>query len=193
MGTASDSGGFRLDEQKLRALFPKFKWTADQIAYLDEHLVRGDSRAAIVASIKPLVVSAYSDELDAVILVRFTDALVSQNSLAVGDQLIASWVYPSLRQPPSDVVQGQNNLGRHNNGEPIVADFFSNSVEKIKQRKLGVSKSEWKRVRTLTPAALKRANGQYRSYFPLATRWPPEILDALRALNEFRGRTSWPR
>ena len=180
VGWASDSGRFSLDEAKLRGMFPDFAWTTDQIAYLNEHLDRGDSRAAIVASVKPLVVSAYSDELDAVILVQFPDALVDKYSLGVGDPLIASWIYPSLRQPPSDIVQGPNNLKRYNNGAPLVADFFSNSVDKIKQRKLGVSKDEWARVLALTPDAVKRADGKYRSGFPLDTRLPPELLDKWR-------------
>lgn len=176
VGWASDSGRFSVDETKLRALFPDFEWTADQIAYLNEHLDRGDSRAAIVASVKPLVVSAYSDELDAVILVQFPNALVDQYSLAVGDRLIASWVYPSLGQDPSDIVLGSGNLKRYNNGAPIVADFLSGSIDKLKQRKLGVSAQEWARANDLTPTALKRANGRYRSCFPLVTGLPPELL-----------------
>ncbi len=81
VGAASDSGGFSLDEQKLRALFPDFEWSDDQLAFLDELLRLGDSRAAIVASVDPLVVSAYSDELDAVILVEFPEQLVKQYCL----------------------------------------------------------------------------------------------------------------
>jgi hypothetical protein len=177
VGTASDSGGFSLDEEKLRALFPDFEWTADQLGYLNEHLTRGDSRAAIVASVEPLVVSAYSDELDAVILVKFPDQLVKQYSLAVGDLLIASWTYPRFRPDPRDIVQGGHNLGRHNNGVPIVADFFSNSLDKIKQRKEGVAREEWDRVLALTPVALKRAEGKYRTSFPLYVGIPAEYVD----------------
>ncbi len=181
VGWASDSGHFLLDESKLEALFPSFHWTAEHLAYLSEHLDRGDSRAAIVASLKPLVVSAYSDELDAVILVQFPDDLVEQYSLSLGDQLIASWVYPSLRQPPRDIVQGPSRLAhQYNNGAPIIADFFSNSAKEIKQRKISVSNFEWERVRALTPAAVERAGGRYRSAFPLDTRLPPELIDELR-------------
>jgi hypothetical protein len=176
VGAASDSGGFSLDESKLHALFPEFEWTADQLAYLDEHLKLGDSRAAIVASVKPLVVSAYSDELDGVILIKFPDDLVTQYSLNAGDELIASWVYPRSLQAPRDVEQGDRNSGRYSNGAPIVADFFSNSVDKIKKRKSGVSKEEWERVRQLTPPAFKQADGKYRSSFPLDARLPPELL-----------------
>jgi hypothetical protein len=174
VGAASDAGGFSLDEQKLRALFPDFEWTPDQLAYLDEHLKLGDSRAAIVASVDPLVVSAYSDELDGVILLKFPDHLVKQYSLAVGDLLIASWVYPRSPQPPRDIVQGDQNLGRHNNGAPIVADFFSNSIDKIKKRKAGVLHAEWDRVLAQTPLALERAEGKYRTSFPLHAGLPPE-------------------
>lgn len=179
VGTASDSGGFSLDESKLRALFPDFEWTADQLAYIDDHLKRGDSRAAIVASVKPLVVSAYSDELDAVILVEFSEDLVKQYALKVGDELIATWTYPKAPRAPSDIVQGERNLVRYNNGAPIVADFFSNSVEQIKNRKATVSKAEWARVRMLTPSALKRANGKYRTSFPLYVGHPPEPQDTV--------------
>ena len=177
VGKASDSGGFSLDETKLRALFPDFDWTDDQLEYLDDHLALGDSRAALVASVKPLVVSAYSDELDAVILVQFPDQLVGQYSLDVGDHLIVSWVYPRHPRPPSDVVQGYKSLRRHNNGAPLVADFLSDSLDKIKRRKSRVSKVEWERVKNLTPPALELANGKYRSCFPLDAGRPAEDLD----------------
>ena len=167
---------FRWTSRKFRAPLPETDWTAPQISYLGEHLRIGDSRAAIVASVKPLVVSAYSDELDAVILIGFPDDLATQYSLKAGDELIASWVYPTMRHAPSDVVQGDGNLGHYNNGAPIVADFLSNSVDKIKKRKSGVSKKEWERVRELTPPALKRADGKYRSDFPLFAHRPPESL-----------------
>lgn len=131
IGGASDAGDFALDEKNLRAMFPEFVWTADQLKYLDEHLRLGDSRAAIVASVKPLVVSAYSDELDGVILIRFPDELAQKYSLDVGSRLIGSWVYPNLSKPPRDVVRGKYNLRRYNNGEPLVADFFGGPPEKI--------------------------------------------------------------
>jgi tetratricopeptide (TPR) repeat protein len=177
-GTASNSGGFSLDKSKLRALFPNVDWTADQIAHLSEHLRLGDTRAAIVASVRPLVISAYSDELDAVILVQFPDVLVSQYALAAGDRLVVSWIYPKRHQTPNDVVLGEHNLRRYDNGAPLVAEFFSNSVDKIKKRKSDVSAAEWERIKILTPAALKRADGKYRSCFPLATGQAPGIRDA---------------
>jgi hypothetical protein len=172
VGAASDSGHFSLDEAKLKALFPDFPWEPEQLAYLNEHLDLGDSRAAIVASVKPLVVSCYSDELDGVILVQFPDALVEKDGLKVGDRLIASWVYPNLRQPPADVALGEKNLKRYNNGKPIVADFFSSSDDRLKRRKAGVAKAEWDRVAELTPPAMKRADGKYRSANPLDV-WRP--------------------
>jgi len=176
VGRASDAGGFALSEAKLKELFPDYQWNERELAYIKDHLERGDSRAAIVASVKPLVVSAYSDELDAVILIAFPERLVEKYSLHDGDQLIVSWTYPRAQGVPGDIVQGERNLGRYNNGQPLIADFISDSADALKARKSVVTDKEWERVKALTPPAMKRADGKYRSAFPLYSHVPPELL-----------------
>jgi hypothetical protein len=177
VGEASDSGHFSLDQSKLNALFPDFKWTDDQLGYLRDHLNRGDSRAAIVASVQPLVVAAFSDELDAVILIEFPDALVQKYKLSVGDHLVASWIYPRLRRPAPDIAIGERQLHGYNDGSPQVADFLSDSIEKLKQRKANITDHEWQRATTLAAAAMQRAQGHYRSCFPLLV-WRPVLIPA---------------
>lgn len=176
VGSASDSGHFHVDDRKLRAMFPGFNFSQDHVGAINDHLDRGDSRAALVASIEPLVVSCYSDELDAVILVEFPAKLAQQYELKAGDKLIASWTYPRRSEFASDIEPGESYLGRQKNGIPYVADFFSDSQEKIARRKAGVSDAEWKRTRELTGPALRRAAGKYRSAFPLETHLPPDGL-----------------
>ena len=58
-----------------------------------EHLLLGDSRAAVVVSTNPLMVTAYSDEMDAAILLRFPAFLVSKYALQVGTRLLTVNTY----------------------------------------------------------------------------------------------------
>src|SRR5581483_10306990 len=83
---ASDPAGLSLSDAKLRRLRPelygwrrwvreKTGWAFPQRDYLAGHLLRGDARAAVVVSSEPLLVAAYSDELDAVAVLRFPAGL----------------------------------------------------------------------------------------------------------------------
>ena len=65
-----------------------------QRTYLKEQLLHGDSRAAVVVSVDPLLlVAAYTDELDCVALLRFPD------SEFVEEYDSARWLSAADRQP----------------------------------------------------------------------------------------------
>ncbi|MDR2715455.1 MAG: hypothetical protein LBB46_01735 [Coriobacteriaceae bacterium] len=50
-------------------------------AQMSEYLLLGDSQPAIVHSLSPFLVAAYSDEMDAVVMVRFDEKLVKKYGL----------------------------------------------------------------------------------------------------------------
>src|SRR5262249_13829871 len=88
--SASDPGGVSVSHKKLRLLRPDLYglrglvhrvrsglgYGFPQRVYIEEQLQHGDSRAAVVVLTKPLLVAAYTDELDCVALLRFPEYLV---------------------------------------------------------------------------------------------------------------------
>jgi hypothetical protein len=74
-------------------------------------------------------------------------------------------------------LPGYRNRGQYNNGAPLVADFLTNSANKLIERKAGVPEMEWRRLRTLTPQAVQRLDGNYRDCFPLDVGRPPKKME----------------
>src|SRR4051794_19833466 len=85
---ASDPGRIRLSHAKLRRLEPYLypslthpwwllRWllgpSMAQVYWIRDVLIHGDSRAAVVMSVRPLLVAAYTDELDTIALLQFPD------------------------------------------------------------------------------------------------------------------------
>src|SRR5580698_1215941 len=99
---ASDPGRIRISHPKLQQLRPdlfgmagSFKALLGNLrlafperVYLGEQLQNGDSRAAVCVSTNPLLIAAYSDELDCVAMLRFPEFLIGEYSLAVGARLL---------------------------------------------------------------------------------------------------------
>ena len=119
---ASHAGGFTADPARVACLEP---WLLEgglldvftrrgrerlfwQVR-IPEHLMRGDSRAALVLSTFPLLVAAYTDELDCVAVVELPQQVRSFLSVGVGDRLVTVDLYadrerglaPKGKLPPS--------------------------------------------------------------------------------------------
>jgi hypothetical protein len=123
---------------------------------LREHLLRGDSRAAVVVSVSPLVVAAFSDDLDAVALLSFPPELAERYGLSVGSRLLTVNLYVNVpaahgdeRLYAVDLVPGPARSG-WSNFMPLIADFVSDDRDRIESRKRGISEEEWSRAERLT-------------------------------------------
>src|SRR4051812_38434913 len=72
----------------LRAAFYRLRFEGDGPKALKERLrsaiYEGDPQPALVVSIDPVIVAAYSDELDAVLLVRFESAIARAHEWTMG-------------------------------------------------------------------------------------------------------------
>jgi Fe-S cluster assembly iron-binding protein IscA len=163
---ASDPGGLMLSEAKLRTLHPELfagerrgllRWVmgnrpdpgVQEISEaLTEHLNRGDSRAAVVVSVAPLVVAAYTDELDCVALLRFPDALVAEHRLRVGSRLLTVNMYaPRAKEAvAADLVPGPKDTGQFANYVPLIADFLATDPGRAARRKQSIDEEEWQRT-----------------------------------------------
>jgi len=169
---ASNRANLSLSEERLRRYQPEafglrgFLWSIRKRTrvkwLLGECLKYGDARAAIVGSLQPLVVAAFSDEFDSILALRFPDAMVEHFSLAVGQRLIAVNAYGRHGQSPArDIVQGPNARTLWGNFVPTIAEFFSDDLGRIKRLHSTISEPEWNRCLDLWNAWL-------------ATRTPPE-------------------
>jgi hypothetical protein len=155
---ASDPGQCKLSEERLRRLQPELfagepgalgdeSGLQEYRESLAEHLMSGDSRAAVVVSTTPLVVAAYTDELDCVALLQFPDYLVAELGLRVRSRLLTvnRYQFPGGNRP-GDLVPGPADTRRYINFTPLIADFMVADVEGLKRRKKSISETEWERA-----------------------------------------------
>ena len=153
---ASDPGRLRLSEAKLKLIRPdlfgvlgalrRIWQPLPQRTYISEQLQHGDSRAAVVVSVSPLLIAAYTDELDCIAMLRFPDSFAHQYALAVGSRLLTVNTY--RRTPPyqQDLMLGPNLIKRWTGFHPLIAEFVSEDMERIENRKATICEAEWDRT-----------------------------------------------
>src|SRR5262249_51250149 len=80
--------------------------------YIEEQLQHGDSRAAIVVCTAPLLVAAYSDELDCIAMLRFPNTFAEEYKLWVGSRLLTVNTYGRGQKYDEDLILGPNLIER---------------------------------------------------------------------------------
>lgn len=156
--SASNPGGVRLSHVKLKILHPEFYgfWTwfmkiinleerttmRDLFQSLSDHIMYGDSRAAIVIKENPLFIAAYSDDLDTVCILYFMPEIALTYNLREGDRLLSINTYDS-EDSGNDLMIGKNANTPWKNFWPIIADFVSDDLMVIAERKRKISETEW--------------------------------------------------
>lgn len=178
---ASDPVDVRLSRAKLRRLCPElFELRGNLIAWLDrvigtraavifqiaDHLSHGDSRAAVVVSTAPLLVAAYTDELDCVALLRFPDELTGEYSLHVRDRLLTINRYTMGGALAPDLEHGRLSYKRMSNFQPLIADFLTDDISRIRERKRKIGDDEWVRTWVLGQKYLEKHPHQARNGRP---------------------------
>ncbi len=151
---ASDPGGLSLSDAKLavfkRSLNPIQRLCAllqlqTPDALIAEHLKLGDSRAAMVVSVEPLLVAAYTDELDYIAMLRFPQPFVQAYALHPGSALPTVNTYGGGLRVSRDLTPGPNDLGRWSSFWPYIAEFLSDDRVRIESRKRSIGDDEWQR------------------------------------------------
>lgn len=154
-------GKFFVSDSKLRLVEPEFfgvrgilgrlkaffctDWSPK--IYLDEKMLYCDCRAAVVIENRPLLVAAYSGELDCVVILEFPDELLMKYELKIGTKLLSSNTYDTHAVSDGDLFPGPR---KKNDGwqyfQPIIADFVADDPERIKYCKSQLDPEEWKRA-----------------------------------------------
>lgn len=111
-----------------------------------EHMHTGDSRAAVVVSLEPLIVAPYTDEMDCVVLLSFPLYLAREMNLKLGARLLTVNTYGRGKRLMPDLSNGPLSYQRYHNFYPIIAEFVSDDLETIEARKRAIDESEWERA-----------------------------------------------
>src|SRR5262245_16499020 len=185
--TASDPGRVRVSPAKLRLLRPdlygvrgflrRFQSGFPERTYIEEQLEHGDSRAAVVVCTSPLLVAAYTDELDCIAMLRFPDTFREKYDLSVGSRLLTVNTYGRGQVYDEDLILGPNQSERWTGFHPIIADFISDDNERIDARKAAISEAEWNRTRDLGSSYLASRPGIARDGRPVHASIPAKVID----------------
>jgi hypothetical protein len=180
---ATEPGCITVSLAKLRRLHPELfgTWARLKAVFsgrsseapvrmLCEHMRLGDARAAVVVRVEPLVVAAYTDELDCAVLIEFDSSFARDYELRVGSRLLTVNTYGSGTLA-HDLVKGPAAFDRWANFQPCIAEFMSDDGEYIEIRKRDIAEGEWTRARTcgdecLARGATPRDGRPLRSFFP---------------------------
>lgn len=179
-GYAENHGNAKFSYKKyyqIRAMiFSKFgsfknlgaKMNADmRIKYVMEVLKLGDAQPALVISLDPFLIAAYSDEMDAVVMLKFPMELAERYGLSVGSRLAASCVYSEGRRSETsdDIFPGEGYSGNYRSFMPIVQLFLASNEDEVKANVSLFDEDRWRRVETLAEDYRKKHPGLSRDGF----------------------------
>lgn len=152
-----------LDRTMLRTLHPEFfglagcfGWAMQKallrpsvLAVLARHLSIGDTRAAVVIKLTPLLIAAYTDELDAVAVMRahpLCDPLVPKQ---IGARLLTVNTYWQDGDSHSDILDGPRSTQVWRTFHPIIPQFVSRDAERMRMLAGAIDEDEWERTEQL--------------------------------------------
>ncbi|UCG33771.1 MAG: hypothetical protein JSU68_03880 [Phycisphaerales bacterium] len=197
---ASDAGRITLSDEKLRRFHPELykpwarflgllplwfptHWFGTSFRWRDvieEHVRLGDSRAALVMATDPVIVAAYTDELDCVALLRFDSWVREHHNLRESDRLLTvnTYVDPDDGPPAPDLIFGPQQCCRWVDFWPIIADFVTDDAARLAARKAQIDDAEWERTRRMAARLLARPKVPPRDGAPMHSLIPSKDADA---------------
>lgn len=174
---ASNPGQIIVSDARLRRFCPELYGLRSQAAekrlreMIIEHMDLGDSRAAVVVGIDPLLVAAYSDELDCVAMLWFPpDA--SDEPLEIGSRLLTVNTYERGNSYSPDLDPGPRRVNRYVGFYPIIADFICADERRVRERKNEIAEAEWELAQMLGAAYCAARPGVWRDGSPCRSYRP---------------------
>lgn len=157
-----------------------FRLVWPQRIYIEEQLQCGDSRAAVVVSVNPLLVAAYTDELDCVAILRFPNEFIHQYRLSIGTRLMTVNTYKTQEMSPEydpDLILGPLLIQRWTGFHPIIADFVTDDYDRLEARKKQINEDEWQRTKAMGTEYIKRRPGIARDGRPVLSSIPVATVE----------------
>lgn len=177
---ASDSIGIDLDLKKLKFLMPEIFGPIQKIKYklknwgflthievISEHVKYGDSQGALVVKTDPLLIAAYNEDIDCVVMLLFEKKIQERYNFKVKDRLICVNTFANIQQLQSDLIPGKNDSKMWTLVHPIIADLVSQDEDKIEKRKNEIGDIGYEYIWQLATDYLKLKKGVSRIGKPL--------------------------
>lgn len=117
-----------------------------QIEFVTRALCYGDTQPAVVVSTEPLLVAAYSDEMDAVVMLKFPAEFAEKYSLSAGDRLTTSNIYFNADRCAHDIFVGERYSRQYEDFMPIVQLFLGKNDDKIRAKTALFGENVWNTV-----------------------------------------------
>ncbi len=172
---ASHPARVALSDAKMRAFHPELfgirglvldvyegisqKFYAFTRTRIREWLYHGDARAAVVIRADPLLVAAYTDEMDCVAMLRFPGWIAEEYALRRGSRLLSANSY-MIRKPERplqpDLVDGPKSTRMFALLFPMIVDFLTDDLDGVARCKAEIGRDEWARAASLGDEYLKR-------------------------------------
>lgn len=152
---ATNPGMLTISNKKWKAIAKAYHLNLDKrikmafnSAEVQRRLFCGDTQPAIVMCLAPLLVAAYSTDMDAVVLLAFPAELAKKNNLKLYDRLITINGYDDRGSVNEDIF-----IGKHyqawTNFAPIIGDLVSDDNEQLAKHKSYIPEALWQYVRDL--------------------------------------------
>ena len=132
---------------------------------INEFMMKGDTQPAVVYSVNPLIISAYSDEMDGVVFLEFPDELAEMYNLYEGMRLVTSNVYKYGNKPVKDINAGVDYLKRYSDFTPIVQLFLTDNENYAMRRTELFDEEKWDRVNRLTEEYSRSGNKARKGFY----------------------------
>lgn len=173
---AENAGNVELSEEKFRQVRDKILKISffDRTQYnknferINDYMMNGDTQPAIVYSVNPLIISAYSDEMDGVVFLKFPKRLAKIYNLHEGMRLVTSNVYNNWDYKiAKDIEIGDGYLNRYVDFTPIVQLFLTDSENYAMKRTELFDEEVWDRVNYLTKEYSHSGNKARKGFYYL--------------------------
>ncbi len=180
---ATRLAGLTLSDRKLRAFHPEcyglmgmfHKWrfpnrglSAGEIRqFMRERLQFGDAQPAVVLSTTPLMIAAYTEDMDCVALLKFDEHLIAEFKLKRGSKLLAVNSYAPDPYGNEDIVIGEKARRGWKNFAPLIAEFMSDDAVKISDLKRDIPTDTWARAARMGVARMNDDRHPPREGSPL--------------------------
>jgi hypothetical protein len=146
---------------------------------LEQWLRHGDCNPAIVCSLDPLLVSAYSEDLDCVAMLLFDSRVRAAFSPSPNQRLLSVNVYFTSGDA-RDLSRGPLAYPNWANFQPLIADFLTEDLERVQANKDEIPEHQWLRAEFLTDDYLSKGCFWVRDGRPLYSFKPWRTLKHTR-------------
>jgi hypothetical protein len=137
--------------------------------HVAEHLRYGLAEPAIVVGLDPLLIAAYTNEIDCVAFLAFyskvkahpvygeyypqglADELIKRHNLRIGSRLLSVNTFERVEVDgyAPDLIPGPKARGVYGHFSPFIADFLTLAPSRVEERKALIKESEWQRCQQL--------------------------------------------